>query len=280
MTRVVAISNQKGGVGKTTTSINLAAALALEDRSVLLIDLDPQGNCSSGVGLPKADNKRGIADVLLGFCELRDVVQPTEVDGLHIAPATRELVGVEVELVDAEEREFRLRSALRSQASRYDYVVLDCPPSLGMLTVNGLAAADGVVIPLQAEYYAMEGLGELLRAVKQIRKGGLNRDLKTSGILLTMVDRRTRLGRDVCEQARQVFGEEVFDAEIPRNVRLAEAPSFGKPIHAYDPLSRGALAYSMLALELIAREEGVATPHEHDENARPALRVLSGGGVA
>jgi chromosome partitioning protein len=280
MTRVVAISNQKGGVGKTTTSINLAAALALEDRSVLLIDLDPQGNCSSGVGMPKADNKRGIADVLLGFCELRDVVQPTEVDGLHIAPATRELVGVEVELVDAEEREFRLRSALRSQASRYDYVVLDCPPSLGMLTVNGLAAADGVVIPLQAEYYAMEGLGELLRAVKQIRKGGLNRDLKTSGILLTMVDRRTRLGRDVCEQARQVFGEEVFDAEIPRNVRLAEAPSFGKPIHAYDPLSRGALAYSMLALELIAREEGVATPHEHDENARPALRVLSGGGVA
>ena len=280
MTRVVAISNQKGGVGKTTTSINLAAALALEDRSVLLIDLDPQGNCSSGVGMPKADNKRGIADVLLGFCELRDVVQPTEVDGLHIAPATRELVGVEVELVDAEEREFRLRSALRSQASRYDYVVLDCPPSLGMLTVNGLAAADGVVIPLQAEYYAMEGLGELLRAVKQIRKGGLNRDLKTSGILLTMVDRRTRLGRDVCEQARQVFGEEVFDAEIPRNVRLAEAPSFGKPIHAYDPLSRGALAYSMLALELIAREEGVAIPHEHDENARPALRVLSGGGVA
>jgi chromosome partitioning protein len=280
MTRVVAISNQKGGVGKTTTSINLAAALALEDRSVLLIDLDPQGNCSSGVGLPKADNKRGIADVLLGFCELRDVVQPTEVDGLHIAPATRELVGVEVELVDAEEREFRLRSALRSQASRYDYVVLDCPPSLGMLTVNGLAAADGVVIPLQAEYYAMEGLGELLRAVKQIRKGGLNRDLKTSGILLTMVDRRTRLGRDVCEQARQVFGEEVFDAEIPRNVRLAEAPSFGKPIHAYDPLSRGALAYSMLALELIAREEGVASTHEHDENARPALRVLSGGGVA
>lgn len=280
MTRVVAISNQKGGVGKTTTSINLAAALALEDRSVLLVDLDPQGNCSSGVGMPKADNKRGIADVLLGFCELRDVVQPTEVDGLHIAPATRELVGVEVELVDAEEREFRLRSALRSQASRYDYVVLDCPPSLGMLTVNGLAAADGVVIPLQAEYYAMEGLGELLRAVKQIRKGGLNRGLKTSGILLTMVDRRTRLGRDVCEQARQVFGEEVFDAEIPRNVRLAEAPSFGKPIHAYDPLSRGALAYSLLALELIAREEGVATPQEHDENARPALRVLSGGGVA
>jgi chromosome partitioning protein len=278
MTRVFAISNQKGGVGKTTTAINLAAALALEDRSVLLIDLDPQGNASSGVGHSKGDVRRGIADVLLGFCDLGDVLVPTDVDGMHLAPATRELVGVEVELVDAEQREFRLRKALEQQAGDYDYVLLDCPPSLGLLTVNALAAADGVVIPLQAEYYAMEGLGELLRAIKQIRRGGLNRKLERAGILLTMVDRRTRLARDVCDQARAVFGGEVFDAEIPRNVRLGEAPSFGKPIHAYDPLCRGAIAYSNLALEVIDRVED-----SEEEDSAPAagflpkLRVIGGG---
>ena len=280
MTHVFAISNQKGGVGKTTTAINLAAALAMEDRSVLLIDLDPQGNASSGVGHPKAEVRRGIADVLLGFCDLSDVLLPTDIDGLHLAPATRELVGVEVELVDADHREFRLKSAIQRQAGDYDYVILDCPPSLGLLTVNALASADGVFVPLQAEYYAMEGLGELLRAIKQIRRGGLNRKLERSGILLTMVDRRTRLARDVCDQARAVFGGEVFDAEIPRNVRLGEAPSFGKPIHAYDPLCRGAIAYSNLALEVIQRVEkaGEEAPSSSEQN-RPALRVL-GGGVA
>ncbi len=278
MAHVFAISNQKGGVGKTTTSINLAAALALEDKSVLLIDLDPQGNASSGVGHPKVEVRRGIADVLLGFCDLGDVLLPTDVDGLHLAPATRELVGVEVELVDAEHREFRLRAAIQQQATDYDYVLLDCPPSLGIITVNALAAADGVIIPLQAEYYAMEGLGELLRAIKQIRRGGLNRKLERSGILLTMVDRRTRLARDVCDQARAVFGGEVFDAEIPRNVRLGEAPSFGKPIHAYDPLCRGAIAYSNLALEVIHRMEDQAedAPDASLEQ-RPRLRVFGGG---
>ncbi len=278
MTRVFAISNQKGGVGKTTTAINLAAALALEDRSVLLIDLDPQGNASSGTGHPKSEVKRGIADVLLGFCDLAEVLIPTEIDGLHLAPATRELVGVEVELVDADHREFRLKEALQRQAGDYEYVILDCPPSLGLLTVNALAAADGVIIPLQAEYYAMEGLGELLRAIKQIRRGGLNRGLDRSGILLTMVDRRTRLARDVCDQARAVFGGEVFDAEIPRNVRLGEAPSFGKPIHAYDPLSRGAIAYSNLALEVIHRAEAPQNSTEAaTDEARPQLRVIGGG---
>jgi chromosome partitioning protein len=282
MPHVYAISNQKGGVGKTTTAVNLAAALALEDRSVLLIDLDPQGNASSGLGVPKTEAKAGIADVLLGFRDLASVLVPTPIDGLHLAPATRELVGVEVELVDAERREFRLKEALRDQAGDYDYVILDCPPSLGLLTVNALAAATGVVIPLQAEYYAMEGLGELLRALKQIRKGGLNRDLNRTGILLTMVDRRTRLSRDVCDQARSVFGAEVFDAEIPRNIRLSEAPSFGKPIHAYDPLSRGAICYTQLALELIERSERAAGDEAPEAAApeRPALRVVHGGGAA
>ncbi|HCH63948.1 MAG TPA: hypothetical protein DFR83_14175, partial [Deltaproteobacteria bacterium] len=172
----------------------------------------------------------------------------------------------------------RLRSAIQQQAGDYDYVILDCPPSLGIITVNALAAADGVIIPLQAEYYAMEGLGELLRAIKQIRRGGLNRRLQRSGILLTMVDRRTRLARDVCDQARAVFGGEVFDAEVPRNVRLGEAPSFGKPIHAYDPLCRGAIAYSNLALEVIHRveEHATETPGASVER-RPQLRVLGGG---
>ena len=275
MTRILAISNQKGGVGKTTTAVNLASALALEDRTVLLIDLDPQGNASSGLGFPKAENKVGIADVLLGFQSLESVRVPTAIDGLHLAPATRELVGVEVELVEAEEREFRLREALREVDTQYDYVVLDCPPSLGLITVNALAAATGVVVPLQAEYYAMEGLSELLRTVNQIRRGGLNRNLERAGILLTMVDRRTNLGRDVCDQARNVFGAEVFSTEIPRNIRLSEAPSFGKPVHAYDPLCRGAVSYTSLALEVIARETahaGVVTEE------KPQLRVMGRAG--
>ncbi len=254
MSRVLAISNQKGGVGKTTTAINLAAALALEDRRVLLIDLDPQGNASSGVGHPKSQVRTGVADVLLGFRTLDEVVLPTEVDGLHLVPATRELVGLEVELVEAERREFRLRDGLAGRVDDYDFVVVDCPPSLGLLAVNALAAADRVIVPLQAEYYAMEGLSELLRTLGQIRKGGLNPRLGRPEILLTLVDRRTRLGREVCEQAREVFGDAVYDTEIPRNVRLGEAPSYGKPVHTYDPLCRGAIAYSELAAEVLRRE--------------------------
>jgi chromosome partitioning protein len=277
MPRIYAITNQKGGVGKTTTSINLASALALEDKRVLLIDLDPQGNGSSGVGHPKSAVQMGIADVLLGFRELPEVILPTDIDGLHLAPATRELVGLEVELVDSDNREFLLRDALARWATDYDHVILDCPPSLGMLTVNALCAANGVIVPLQAEYYAMEGLSELLRAVSQVRKGGLNRDLERSGIVLTMVDRRTKLGRDVCDQARQVFGEEVFLTEVPRNIRLGEAPSFGKPIHAYDPLSRGAIAYSTLATELLRRERGESTEDLRAADDAPKSRFILGG---
>lgn len=253
MPRIIAISNQKGGVGKTTTAINLASALAMLDQTVLLVDVDPQGNASSGVGHPKSAVTFGIADVLLGFKGLEDVLLTTSVDGLHLAPATRELVGLAVELVDAPRREFRLKDALRRDAIAYDYVLIDCPPSLNLLTLNALASADAVLIPLQAEYYAMEGLGELLRTIAQARKG-LNRNLRRAGILMTMVDKRTNLSRDVALEASEVFGEEVFQTMIPRNVRLGEAPSFGRPIHAYDPRSPGARSYTELARELLVRD--------------------------
>lgn len=252
MAHILAISNQKGGVGKTTTAVNLAAALARHGQRVLVIDLDPQGNASSGLGYERADVTMGLYDVLMEFRDLESVRMPTAIDGLEVVPATRDLVGAELELVEAPRREHRLRKALQRVRDDYEFVVIDCPPSLGLLTVNALTAADAVLVPLQAEYYAMEGLGELLRTVAAVQKG-LNPDLQREGIVITMSDHRNNLCKEVERQARQVFKDEVFQTVIPRNVRLGEAPSYGKSIVEYDPRSTGAVAYIDLAAELLKR---------------------------
>ena len=253
MARILAISNQKGGVGKTTTAINLAAGLADQGQKVLLVDLDPQGNASSGLGHPRNVCTMGIYDALLGFRSVDSVRMPTTLETLELVPATRDLVGAEVELVDEPGRERLLRKALDSVRDEFDWILIDCAPSLGLLTVNALTAADRVLIPLQAEYYAMEGLGELLRTVAAVKKS-LNPDLRREGILLTMVDTRNRLCREVVEQTREVFGEDVFETTIPRNVRLGEAPSYGRSIVEYDRRSTGAAAYLELASELLRRQ--------------------------
>ncbi|MCB9680684.1 MAG: ParA family protein [Alphaproteobacteria bacterium] len=261
MSRVLAISNQKGGVGKTTTSINLAAALARYGQRVLVVDLDPQGNASSGLGHERDDVTMGVYDVLMEYRDLESVRMPTALDGLEVVPASRDLVGAEVELVAAPKREHRLRKALNRVREDYDWVVIDCPPSLGLLTVNALAAADAVLVPLQAEYYAMEGLGELLRTIVAVQKG-LNPDLQREGIVITMSDARNNLCREVERQAREVFAGEVFETVIPRNVRLGEAPSYGKSIVEYDPRSAGSRAYLSLAEELLRRHGIQPTPFQ------------------
>jgi chromosome partitioning protein len=253
MPRILAISNQKGGVGKTTTSINLAASLAYLGQPTLLVDLDPQGNTSSGLGFHKDEVSQGTLDMLMDHASLRSVLQPTALDDLHLVPATRQLIGAEVELMQSYGRELRLHRALSDLPEIYDWIILDCPPSLGFLTVNALAAADAVLIPVQAEYYAMEGLGELLRTMSEVRKA-LNPRLEREGVLATLADGRTNLCRDVIDELRSVFGREVFETVIPRNVKLGEAPSYGKPALSYAPSSAGAQAYLDLARELINRQ--------------------------
>ena len=257
MAKILAISNQKGGVGKTTTCINLSAALAALGQRVLVIDLDPQGNASSGLGYPRSEVTMGIYDVLLEYRDLDSVRMPTGLDRLEVVPANRELVGAEIELIDEEDRERKLRRVLAPYRDKYDWIVIDCPPSLGLLTVNALTAADGVLIPLQAEYYAMEGLSELLRTIAAVRKQ-LNPDLQRTGIAITMTDQRNNLCREVESQAREMFGVEVFTTVIPRNVRLGEAPSYGKAIVEYDPKSVGAKSYLALAEELLARTQNAS----------------------
>ncbi len=255
MARILAISNQKGGVGKTTTTVNLSAALAQRGRRVLVVDLDPQGNASSGLGYPRTEVTTGIYDALFEFRDLTSVLLPTSIDTLQLVPATRDLVGAEVELVQEKGRERRLKRVLDGVRDAFDDILIDCPPSLGLLTVNGLTAADAVLIPLQAEYYAMEGLGELLRTIGAVRKS-LNPDLVRDGIVLTMSDGRNNLCREVERQSRELLGDAVLRTVIPRNVRLGEAPSHGKSIVEYDPRSTGARAYLALADELLTRRQG------------------------
>ena len=251
MARVIAIANQKGGVGKTTTAINLSACLAAAGKKVLLIDLHPQGNATSGLGINKSALDGTLYDALVDGEPLQGIRQNTLMDHLHLVPATRELVGAEVELVSAERREYRLRDALEPLRGEYEYVFIDCPPSLSLLTVNGLSAADSVLITLQCEYYALEGLSELLQTVKLIRDN-LNPRLKLHGVLLTMYQ-HTNLSNQVVEDVRAHLGERVYQTIIPRNVTLSEAPSFGKPVIFYDLKSVGARAYLALAREVVSR---------------------------
>ena len=252
-TRIIAVANQKGGVGKTTTTINLATALAAVQKSVLIVDLDPQGNASTGLGVSRAARATNAYHVLIGEARLADATQHTDIPGLDVVPSGVDLSGAEIELIDVEQRLFRLKTALVGELANYDYVLIDCPPALGLLTVNALVAANAVLVPLQCEFFALEGVSHLMRTIERI-KSSHNPTLDIQGIVLTMFDRRNNLSDAVASDVRQYFGDKVYETVIPRNVRVSEAPSYGKPVLLYDLRCAGSQAYIHLASEVLQRE--------------------------
>ncbi len=275
MGKIIAIANQKGGVGKTTTAVNLSASLGVAEKKVLLVDADPQANASSGLGVRLEEREDTIYEVLIGEAKAKDIIR--SVGLIDLLPSHPKLSGAEIELVSQIAREHKLKTALSEVAAGYDFVIIDCPPSLGLITLNTLTAADSILIPIQCEYYALEGLSQLLGTIRMVQKH-LNPDLRIEGVLLTMFDKRLRLASQVADEAISYFGEKVYDNIIPRNVRLSECPSFGMPVILYDVQSKGAKSYLKLALEVIEKQD---TRHEEKRSrrGRPRKEAIAGGGV-